>query len=246
MMPCDTCHRNAVTFANAPMNHVGITSNCQSCHVGQSFYGVAPITMTANHIPTNNADCVTCHRSFMSFAGAAYSHPASSAGQCYQLATAPERTAPGASASHVPTGAVSCDACHKSTAVGGFSTFAMGTAGHTAMGVGVTFGLHGLPLWNLFRCCWQIGDPHADDGQLLDCHGNFTSFGTGELQRIQPARRQCYTCHAPGANGADEGSLQSRPDRLDVLRRLPHQHRHGRVCDLHHGDGRPYGALASA
>ncbi len=39
---------------------------------------------------------------------------------------------------HVPTGAVTCDACHTNTNTGGFATFAMGTAGHTALGVTMT------------------------------------------------------------------------------------------------------------
>jgi hypothetical protein len=36
---------------------------------------------------------------------------------------------------HVPTTSVSCDTCHKSTAVGAFAIFAMGNAGHAALGV---------------------------------------------------------------------------------------------------------------
>ncbi len=202
MMPCDTCHRNAVTFANAPMNHVGITSNCQSCHVGQSFYGVAPITMTANHIPTNNADCVTCHRSFMSFAGAAYSHPASSAGQCYSCHGTGTNGALVASASHVPTGAVSCDACHKSTAVGGFSTFAMGTAGHTAMGVGVTSDCTVCHSGTYFGVVGKSATHTPTTDNCSTCHGNFTSFGTASYNHPAGSAGQCYTCHGTGANGA--------------------------------------------
>jgi hypothetical protein len=38
-------------------------------------------------------------------------------------------------ATHVPTKAVSCDACHKNTNKGGFGTYTVGNAGHSALGV---------------------------------------------------------------------------------------------------------------
>ena len=38
-------------------------------------------------------------------------------------------------AKHVPTGSVSCDTCHKSTTVGGFATYTVGSSGHAALGV---------------------------------------------------------------------------------------------------------------
>jgi hypothetical protein len=118
------------------MNHTGITSGCATCHSGQSFYGVTPVSKPSNHVATT-ADCVTCHTSFVSFAGAAFNHAGIAPGTCNSCHTG----AGGGMVQpvkHVPTSSVSCDTCHKSTAVGGFAIFTMGSAGHAALGVSLT------------------------------------------------------------------------------------------------------------
>ena len=115
------------------MNHAGISSGCTACHNGQAFAGVTPVSKPSNHIATT-ADCVSCHKSFVTFAGATFNHAGVVPGTCNtcHTGTGGGMTEP---ARHVPTGAVSCDTCHKSTAVGAFAIFTMGNAGHAALGV---------------------------------------------------------------------------------------------------------------
>ena len=90
---CDTCHRSTTTFGQTLMVHVGITSGCTACHNGQAFAGVTPVSKPTNHIATT-ADCVTCHKSFVTFAGAA-----------------------GKPANHIPT-SQPCTTCHTGSTYG--------------------------------------------------------------------------------------------------------------------------------
>jgi hypothetical protein len=116
------------------MNHTGITSGCTTCHNGQSFTGVTPVSKPANHI-TTTSDCSSCHKSFVSFAGATFSHTGVAAGTCNSCHVSGSGGAMVKPANHVQTASVSCDTCHKSTVVGGFAMFTMGSTGHAALGV---------------------------------------------------------------------------------------------------------------
>ncbi len=163
------------------MNHAGIASNCTACHTGQSFYGVTPVSKPATHVAIGQADCVSCHRSYVSFAGAAFVHSTTSAGQCYSCHGAGVGGAMQVNASHVPTGTVTCDACHKSTAVGGFATFTMGSAGHTALGVSSTSdctSCHmGSYLGVVVKPSTHVATTPANQNcSASGCHSGFTSF----------------------------------------------------------------------
>jgi hypothetical protein len=119
------------------MNHTGISSSCATCHNGQAFQGVTPVSKPSGHIATT-ADCSTCHTSFTSFLGATFNHAGVTTGTCNTChnGTYLGVMAETAVSNHIPTGALSCDTCHKSTAVGGFATFTpLGTSGHNALGV---------------------------------------------------------------------------------------------------------------
>jgi len=201
---CDTCHTNTVTFANAPMNHAGISSNCTSCHNGQSFYGVTPVSKTSIHMTTTQ-DCVTCHRSFVSFAGAAFTHPANAAGQCYTCHGSGQGGAMMENNGHVPTKTASCDSCHTSTAPGGFAIFSMGTTGHSAIGItstgqdctachiGSYFGVVVQPATN---------HPNPANANCGTCHSSFTSFGGASYIHPASAAGNCNSCHLTGSGGA--------------------------------------------
>ncbi len=202
MMPCETCHRNAVSFANAPMNHAGITSNCAACHTGQSFYGIAPVSKSATHISTGNTDCVSCHRSFVSFGGAAFTHSASSSGQCYSCHGTGTNGAMKEVSNHVPTGSMSCDACHKSTATGGFAVFAMGTAGHSALGVSATSNCTTCHSGTYLGVIGKPATHTATTDNCGTCHTSFVSFSGASFTHPANASGQCYSCHGTGANGA--------------------------------------------
>ena len=105
----------------------------------------------------------------MSFGGASYIHPASAAGNCNSCHLTGSGGAMTMVSSHAPINRAQCDACHTSTATGGFAIYTMGTTGHTAAGVTSTSaGLHSLPCGELFRCRNQAVDPRCDQLELLD------------------------------------------------------------------------------
>jgi predicted CXXCH cytochrome family protein len=204
---CDTCHRNSISFAGAPMNHAGITSNCTACHNGQTFYGVTPVSKPAAHVAIGQADCVSCHRSYVSFAGAAFVHPTNSSGQCYSCHGAGVGGAMKEAANHVPTGTTTCDACHKSTAVGGFATFTMGSAGHTALGVSATSDCTSCHMGNYLGVVVKPSShvtttPANQNCSASGCHTGFTSFSGASYTHTASSTGQCYTCHGTGSGGA--------------------------------------------
>ena len=93
---------------------------------------VKPTTHVAT---TQNCSTSGCHASFTSFAGATFNHTGVTSGTCYTCHGTGANGAMMENTGHVPTASVSCDTCHTLTTVGGFATYTMGTAGHTALGV---------------------------------------------------------------------------------------------------------------
>jgi hypothetical protein len=144
---CDACHtsKNIGGFATFTMGTAGHTalgvstaSNCTTCHMG-SYLGV--VVKGTSHITTTptNENCYDCHKSFTSFSGASYSHPASASGNCYSCHGTGAGGAMMEVARHVATGTVSCDVCHRAgTNRGAFGTVTMGSTGHNAVGVTYT------------------------------------------------------------------------------------------------------------
>ena len=174
---------------------------------GQSFYGVTPVSKSATHVAIGLADCVSCHRSYVSFAGAAFVHSTTSSGQCYSCHGTGVGGAMQVNASHVPTGTVTCDACHKSTAVGGFATFTMGSAGHTALGVSSTSdctSCHmGSYLGVVVKSSTHVATTPANQNcSASGCHSGFTSFTGASYTHTTSSTGQCYTCHGTGSGGA--------------------------------------------
>ena len=147
-------------------------------------------------------DCVTCHRSFVSFAGAAFVHPANASGNCFSCHGTATSGAMMENAGHVPTNSVSCDACHKSTATGGFAVYTMGTSGHTALGVSSTSDCTSCHAGSYFGVTVKSSTHIATTGNCATCHNNFTSFGSATFTHPSNASGNCYSCHGTGTGGA--------------------------------------------
>ena len=113
------------------MNHAGISSNCTSCHNGQSFYGVTPVSKTSIHM-TTGPGLRDLPQELRELHGRGLHPPGQRRGQCYTCHGSGQGGAMTENTSHVPTGAASCDTCHTSTAPGGFAIFSMGSTGHSA------------------------------------------------------------------------------------------------------------------
>ncbi len=72
---CENCHVGAnsslslpvvdgAKFNNSAFSHTGISTNCASCHNGQSFFGVtakSALDLVPAHIPMGGLTCETCH-----------------------------------------------------------------------------------------------------------------------------------------------------------------------------------------
>ena len=130
---CDTCHTqtntsNFTTFLGAAYNHTGVASgSCATCHNGVQAKG-----KSATHLATTAA-CDTCHTqsntsNYTTFFGAGIAHTASMAGTCQTCHNG--SAAKGLSVGHIPTGALSCDGCHKIYSAPAVITFFPGTMNH--------------------------------------------------------------------------------------------------------------------
>ncbi|HSB22777.1 MAG TPA: hypothetical protein VLE94_06655 [Burkholderiaceae bacterium] len=218
---CENCHRavpaqliptagaasiGATSFANAQMNHVGITSNCVDCHgptvTGSSFYGVSRVvTMPPtsamgpnSHIPSSTT-CESCHLGTL----------ANVSGTITANAT---RTAPGTLfATPAPTSAQihagvtgGCSNCHESSYLWmGMSAYPISPAMLTT-GANYT-GFHTRP--RAAAGTFNVADPaHPASGDCSLCHSNTNAFSALD----KPAN------HIPYAAGAQCTSCHTNPD----------------------------------
>ena len=189
---CDTCHRSSVTFARTPMNHTGISSGCTTCHNGQTFAGVTPVSKPNNHIATT-ADCVSCHTSFASFAGAAFNHAGITSG-CASCHTGAGGVV-GKPANHIPT-TQDCSTCHRSTSAFGPST----PMNHTGISSGCTTCHNG----QAFAGVTPVSKPSnhiATTADCVSCHTSFVSFAGATFNHAGITAGTCNKCHTGTGGG---------------------------------------------
>ncbi len=98
---CEECHTTAY-FSPSTFNHVGITTNCLSCHNGTFAPGKHP-----THLPSSN-DCEVCH-STTAFVPAGFDHSLVAPGTCRNCHNGID--AIGMTNGHFAT-TISCDRCH--------------------------------------------------------------------------------------------------------------------------------------
>jgi Cytochrome c7 and related cytochrome c len=190
---CSICHKSTTAFGpGTAMNHTGISSGCATCHGGQAFYGVTPVSKGANHVPTT-ADCVTCHASFTSFAGATFSHAGITSGcaTCHN-GTAFQNVTPVSKPSTHLTTAQDCSICHKST-----TAFGPGTAmNHT----GITSGCATCHTGQAFYGVTPVAKPAAHvpipaGTDCSSCHTSFVSFAGATFNHAGVSSGTCNSCH---------------------------------------------------
>jgi hypothetical protein len=214
---CDACHTSTktggfATFSMGASGHsalgVSLTSNCTSCHIG-SYLGVTvkPTSHVATTPANQNCSASGCHNSFTSFSGATYTHTSASSGQCYTCHGTGSGGAMKEVSNHVPTGSVSCDACHTSTSVGGFATFTMGSTGHSALGVSMTSTCTSCHMGSYLGVVVKPSthvttSPANQNCSASGCHSSFTSFAGATYNHSGVVAGTCYSCHGTGKNGA--------------------------------------------
>ena len=222
---CDACHTsmNAGGFAISSMGSsghgaLGITTNsdCTKCHTGGYFGVLQKPTAHVTTSPTNqNCSASGCHSSFTSFAGATYNHSGVTSGTCYSCHGTGKNGAMMEVSKHVPTGSVSCDACHTSKNIGGFATFTMGSAGHTALGVSTASNCTtchmGSYLGVVVKPTGHVTTTPTNEN-CYDRHKTFTSFAGASYSHPASASGNCYSCHGAGVDGAMKEICQARAD----------------------------------
>lgn len=140
-MPCESCHSNSnfTAFSGTSMNHTGIVTGCASCHNGQSYFGVTPVskpTGSPPHLPTS-MPCETCHSTANTnpggfgpnapmkhtgiVSGCSTCHGFNNVGIAFYGVTAKAQTI---SPTHTAAGNTPCESCHSST-----TSFAVATGG---------------------------------------------------------------------------------------------------------------------
>jgi len=203
---CDSCHSySGTSFATAPgysgmgaTGHGAIVSalRCDACHSGAytsqgTSGGATANTSYPGHIPTNGADCVTCHTKaqsggYVNWTGTgAYTHTAADAGKCsncHNGANATGETSP----PHIPIGAVQCDNCH-SYAGTSFATApgysGMGAAGHGSV----------VPATRCDAC---------HNGSYTSQGTSGGAIGTASYPgHVATNGKDCVTCHAAAQSG---------------------------------------------
>jgi len=146
---CSLCH-SATNFVPGVMNHTGIARGCATCHNGQAFAGVTPVTKAGNHLPATMA-CETCHSAskFTSFSGTTMSHTGIASGctSCHNGQSFQGVTPMRKPANHVPTAGAAgswpnCETCHTSTASGGFGIGSRILHGHVTVAPGSCASCH--------------------------------------------------------------------------------------------------------
>ena len=203
---CDTCHTNTTAFVPATMSHGSTTGpvsagNCSSCHSG-TYVAVNALTKTPTHI-TTTAQCDTCHKSTITWAGASYTHGATATGNCSTCHNG--ATVLGKPATHIPT-SVQCDACHTN-----YTTFKPARMNHAGL-TGQCLTCHS----GSYAAVNALSKPatHIPTGAQCDvCHVNgFIAFTPGVMSHAATnspvAAGNCSTCHS-GAYLAQNAQIKT-------------------------------------
>jgi len=206
-MACETCHSAGQfsNFAGTAMIHTGILSDCASCHNGQVFYGVTPVSKPTNHLPTT-ATCETCHSAskFTNFAGTGMNHAGIlvDCASCHTGQVFVGVTPVSKPTNHLPT-SLACETCHSTSQFTNFSGTAMNHAGivdncSLCHGDGLSFA--------------GVTPKHKSDSPTThlttaldcsNCHFSTTTFTGAAGINAQPTghiptTQDCTLCHAAG------------------------------------------------
>jgi hypothetical protein len=137
---------------------------------------------------------VTCHKSFVSFAGATFNHSGITSG-CATCHTGAGGVV-GKPANHIPT-SLDCSTCHKSTAAFGPST----AMNHTGISSGCTTCHNG----GSFTGVTPVSKPAnhiTTSADCATCHKSFVSFAGASFSHSGVAAGTCNSCHLTGTGGA--------------------------------------------
>jgi hypothetical protein len=208
---CDYCHNNTSSFFTTGMDHAsaGITvggGGCITCHNGQAFYGVTPVTKVSGHVPTT-ANCEACHTATdpvpggFAFVIATFNHAASGnpnavdgSHGCVSCHNGTNAT--GKATGHVPTTAA-CDLCHKTTD----ANFTMAVMNHSGITSGCTACHSGQTFVGVTPVAKPAGVAHIPTTQdCVLCHKNTNPGGFASYAMDHTGiATGCINCHNIGS-----------------------------------------------
>jgi hypothetical protein len=196
-LSCDSCHRTAPNkFAPATFTHSAvqgvIPGQCATCHSGGYTNNGKVLGKPGTPVHQTSASCDSCHKNYISFAGASVDHSGVIPGQCGTCHNG--STATGKGNRHIPTG-LSCDSCHRSAP----NKFVPATFTHSAV-QGVTPGqcatCHSGGYTNNGKVLGKPGTPvHQTSASCDSCHKNYISFAGASVDHSGVIPGQCGTCH---------------------------------------------------
>jgi hypothetical protein len=198
-LPCDQCHRSAVTWSGARFSHVTVTpGSCLTCH-----NNIVAAGKPVNHLPTTSS-CDTCHRN-VAWSPTRFNHAEVAPGSCASCHNGV--AARGKPTNHIVTTA-SCDACHRTTA------WLPATFSHANVAPGTCTSCHGTDkpsghfvtsrscdachttsAWLPSRYTHSTPDyrTHNSSVTCRNCHTGNTETATWSFAAYKP---DCAGCHA--------------------------------------------------
>ena len=193
---CETCHSPTkfTAFSGTLMSHTGIVNGCASCHNGQVFSGVTPVSKPTNHLPTS-ATCETCHSTsnFTTFSGTQMSHAGivNACASCHNGQVFSGVTPVFKPANHLPTSAT-CETCHSTS---NFTTFSGTLMKHTGIVSGCAICHNGQSFAGVTPVSKALS--HLPTSLACEtCHSTskFTSF-SGTAMNHAGILNNCTICH---------------------------------------------------
>jgi len=193
--PCTLCHSAGFGAGSGVMNHLGILNGCDTCHGGQVFLGITPVSKSSKHIPTT-APCESCHDNTTNFIPPRMNHAVVAGTTCFTCHNGSYVTSTGTnvgkSADHIPTRAVpQCDACHTSTTIWKQQTFSHVPVASIACGdchIGVYAKAVGRSSLHI-----PTGSATCDS-----CHKTLTTWSPANMDHMAVAANTCTSCHGDG------------------------------------------------
>jgi len=250
---CDSCHgtsNNYTSFVatgmtNAKIHNSSTWTTCLTCHNGSYVSQGTGIDATGarampnGHVSTSGAACSGCHAT-TAWLPAGFNHTgvvAGTCGTCHIPGTNGAKTKPAGTA-HIPVSGNACDACHKSTALGGFATHTMN---HTNVSTTPCATCHSATYAGLGVRVKPSGNGHiptaiTDPQDCKTCHTSTAAWTTETMNHngIQGTTGiTCITCHL---------STAPYPGRMQKKRT---DHTNGKDCSAS-GCHKPLGTRGTA
>jgi hypothetical protein len=199
MQTCDNCH-NAVTFVGAKFNHIGLGRNaCASCHLS-GIYGLTSKPNTQTHMGVTS-NCESCHSSTATWSSAKPDHSLFTvATNCNSCHVAGGSTSSFKLSTHIPTN-LNCTSCHSTNGwkPSTWNHTQQSVVNQCSTCHNGAYPPADPPTQNHIR--YQVLTGVAITN-CDTCHkAGYASWFPGQFHKNVPITTQCATCHLTAING---------------------------------------------